>query len=100
SGSRPACGTCSTACRVCSRSPGSARTAREGSSRVIGGWAFGLGILLFSGSLIALALTGNPRWGAVTPVGGVLLLVGWASVVAIGILLPGGTGSTAYLVSC
>lgn len=67
---------------------------------VIGGWAFGLGILLFSGSLIALALTGNPRWGAVTPVGGVLLLVGWASVVAIGILLPGGTGSTAYLVSC
>ncbi|MGZ8570972.1 MAG: DUF423 domain-containing protein [Actinomycetota bacterium] len=67
---------------------------------VIGGWAFGLGILLFSGSLIALALTGNPRWGAVTPVGGVLLLVGWASVVAIGILLPGGTGSTAFLVSC
>ena len=36
------------------------------------------GVLLFSGSLYAMAL-GAPRWlGAVTPVGGVLFLVGWA----------------------
>ncbi len=33
----------------------------------IAGWAFGLGILLFSGSLVLLALTGNRYWGAVTP---------------------------------
>jgi uncharacterized membrane protein YgdD (TMEM256/DUF423 family) len=56
----------------------------------VGGWAFGLGILLFSGSLVALALTGRRGWGAVTPIGGVLLIVGWLSVVAIAILLPPG----------
>lgn len=40
--------------------------------------AFVVGILLFSGSLYVLALTGV-RWvGALTPVGGVALLAGWA----------------------
>lgn len=35
------------------------------------------GILIFSGSLYLLVLTG-PRWlGAVTPIGGVLLITGW-----------------------
>lgn len=39
--------------------------------------AFGVGIVLFSGSLYALAL-GAPRWlGAVTPLGGVAFIVGW-----------------------
>ncbi len=39
--------------------------------------AFGTGIVLFSGSLYALAL-GAPRWlGAVTPVGGVAFIIGW-----------------------
>jgi uncharacterized membrane protein YgdD (TMEM256/DUF423 family) len=38
---------------------------------------FGPGVLVFSGTLYALAL-GAPRWlGAVTPVGGLLLLAGW-----------------------
>jgi uncharacterized membrane protein YgdD (TMEM256/DUF423 family) len=42
------------------------------------GFAFLGGLLLFSGSLYALAL-GAPRWaGAITPVGGVLFLAGWA----------------------
>lgn len=42
------------------------------------GTAFGLGVLLFSGSLYALAL-GGPRWlGPVTPLGGLSLLSGWA----------------------
>lgn len=41
------------------------------------GWCFGLGTLIFSGSLYAMAL-GMPRWlGAVTPIGGVLLIGGW-----------------------
>jgi len=68
----------------------------------IGGWALGLGILAFSGSLIALALTGNRRWGAVTPIGGVLLLIGWACVVAAALLLSSGIGSSSFteLVSC
>lgn len=39
--------------------------------------AFGAGILLFSGSLYALAL-GAPKWlGMITPVGGLLFLFGW-----------------------
>ena len=36
-----------------------------------------LGILLFSGSLYALALTGVSIIGAITPVGGLLLMSGW-----------------------
>ena len=41
-------------------------------------WSFLAGIMIFSGSLYLLALT-NVRWlGAVTPVGGVGLIVGWA----------------------
>lgn len=41
------------------------------------GWFFVAGIVLFSGSLYALAL-GAPRWlGPVTPIGGVALLVAW-----------------------
>ena len=44
------------------------------------GWFFFAGILLFSGSLYALALTGVGIFGAVTPIGGVLFLIGWASL--------------------
>ena len=40
--------------------------------------AFALGIILFSGSLYTLALTGIKGFGAVTPVGGLAFLVGWA----------------------
>ena len=45
---------------------------------VIAGWFFFAGILLFSGSLYALALTGVGMLGAITPVGGMLFLIGWA----------------------
>ena len=40
-------------------------------------WCFTAGIVLFSGSLYILALTGVKKWGAVTPIGGVLFLAGW-----------------------
>jgi len=41
-------------------------------------WCFATGVLLFSGSLYVMALT-DARWlGAVTPVGGVAFLLGWA----------------------
>jgi uncharacterized membrane protein YgdD (TMEM256/DUF423 family) len=41
------------------------------------GLAFVAGLLLFSGSLYALAL-GGPRWlGPVTPLGGVCFIAGW-----------------------
>jgi len=41
--------------------------------------AFGIGILLFSGSLYTMALTDVLMLGAVTPFGGVALLVGWGT---------------------
>lgn len=42
--------------------------------------AFVVGIVLFSGSLYALAL-GAPRWfGAITPLGGVAFIVGWLAL--------------------
>lgn len=44
---------------------------------VAAGWAFFAGIIVFSGSLYLLALTGVGRWGAVTPLGGVAFLAGW-----------------------
>jgi len=46
----------------------------------LAGWAFLVGTLLFSGSLYALALTGERRLGAITPIGGVGFLVGWAAL--------------------
>jgi len=42
------------------------------------GWCFLLGILLFSGSLYVLALSGIKPLGAITPFGGVSFLLGWA----------------------
>ena len=42
------------------------------------GWLFVFGVLIFSGSLYLLAITGE-RWiGAVTPFGGLCFLAGWA----------------------
>jgi uncharacterized membrane protein YgdD (TMEM256/DUF423 family) len=48
----------------------------------IAGWLFLGGILLFSGSLYAMTLTGKRVLGAVTPLGGLLLLAGWIAVAA------------------
>ena len=42
------------------------------------GWCFTVGIVLFSGSLYVLTLTGATAFGAVTPVGGLFFLAGWA----------------------
>ena len=41
------------------------------------GWSFIVGTIIFSGSLYILALSGVRIWGAITPIGGVFLLVGW-----------------------
>ena len=48
-------------------------------------WAgalFTAGVLLFSGSLYLLVLTGVTAWGAVTPIGGVAFLAGWVALAA------------------
>ena len=42
---------------------------------------FTLGILLFSGSLYILALSGIGIFGAIAPIGGVSLMAGWASLI-------------------
>ena len=44
---------------------------------VIAGWLFVAGILIFSGSLYLLALTGTRWLGAITPIGGVAFIAGW-----------------------
>ncbi|MBA3451894.1 MAG: DUF423 domain-containing protein [Deltaproteobacteria bacterium] len=41
------------------------------------GWLFQAGILVFSGSLYALALTDVKSLGAITPLGGLAFLAGW-----------------------
>lgn len=46
----------------------------------IAAWSFTLGIVLFSGSLYALTLSGVRGLGMITPFGGVAFLVGWASL--------------------
>ncbi|MCG6989312.1 MAG: DUF423 domain-containing protein [Gemmatimonadetes bacterium] len=44
----------------------------------LAGWLFVVGIVLFSGSLYALVLTGHRALGAVTPLGGLSFLAAWA----------------------
>ncbi|WP_310396278.1 DUF423 domain-containing protein [Hymenobacter sp.] len=44
------------------------------------GWLWLGGILVFSGSLYALCFTGITKLGAVAPVGGLLLMAGWVSL--------------------
>jgi uncharacterized membrane protein YgdD (TMEM256/DUF423 family) len=55
--------------------------ARAGSAAAtVSGVSFALGILLFSGSLYVMTLTGVRALGAVTPFGGLLFIAGWVSV--------------------
>lgn len=51
------------------RAPGAAVTAS--------GWCFTAGILLFSGSLYTMTLTGQRWLGAITPLGGLAFIAGW-----------------------
>lgn len=55
---------------ACGRWPGRVSAAA--------GWLFIAGIVLFSGSLYLLALTAIRSFGAVTPVGGLAFMLGWA----------------------
>ena len=48
------------------------------SSANLSAWFFLIGIVLFSGSLYLLALTGIRTFGIVTPFGGLSFLIGWA----------------------
>ncbi len=54
------------------------------STATAAGWLMVAGVVIFSGSLYILAVSGIRWWGAVTPFGGIALLAGWA---ALGIAL-------------
>ena len=56
---------------ACTRWPGSTAIAASG-------WLFVVGSVLFSGSLYALAVSGVRGLGAITPLGGLAWLLGWA----------------------
>ncbi len=46
----------------------------------ISGWLFTAGVVLFSGSLDLMTLTGSKAFAAATPVGGVCLMAGWVAL--------------------
>lgn len=54
-----------------------ATTQWESTTVTLAGWAFVVGILIFSGSLYLLVLSGQRWLGAITPIGGVALIAGW-----------------------
>jgi uncharacterized membrane protein YgdD (TMEM256/DUF423 family) len=54
--------------------------AHGGARSNLAGWCFVVGILLFSGSLYILAMTGIKWLGAITPFGGVAFLIGWGAL--------------------
>ena len=41
------------------------------------GWAFLVGIILFSGSLYIFSVTGIKWFGMITPIGGLFFILGW-----------------------
>jgi len=49
------------------------------------GWFFVAGIVVFSGSLYLLAVTGTRWLGAITPIGGLCFVAGWVAL-AVGAL--------------
>ena len=48
------------------------------------GWLFLLGIVIFSGSLYLLSLSGVKWLGAITPIGGLAFIAGWGCLAAVG----------------
>lgn len=53
---------------------------RRSTATKVAGWAFLIGIVLFSGSLYALTISGMTKLGMITPFGGVAFLIGWAAL--------------------
>lgn len=63
-------------------------TRSSSASVNVAAYAFIAGILLFSGSLYVMTLTGVRVLGAVTPFGGLAFLVGWAAILVAALRLP------------
>ncbi len=47
---------------------------------LVSGWLFIIGVVIFSGSLYALSLTGIKSLGAVAPLGGLALMAAWGAL--------------------
>jgi uncharacterized membrane protein YgdD (TMEM256/DUF423 family) len=60
------------------------RTATPQPMLLASGWLFIVGIAIFSGSLYALSLTDVKILGAITPLGGVALIIGWGALAIAG----------------
>jgi uncharacterized membrane protein YgdD (TMEM256/DUF423 family) len=62
-----------------------ALAAAQGVRATTPGWLVAAGTLVFAGTLYALALSGARWWGAITPIGGTAMLVGfaWVAVAAL-----------------
>ncbi|PWW41384.1 uncharacterized membrane protein YgdD (TMEM256/DUF423 family) [Idiomarina loihiensis] len=58
---------------------------------VASGYLWLAGVVLFSGSLYALALTGVKWFGPITPIGGLLFIAGWVSLLVGAIKLGAGS---------
>jgi uncharacterized membrane protein YgdD (TMEM256/DUF423 family) len=64
-------------------------SAQPRPAMAVAGWAFLVGVVVFSGSLYVLSVTGMKWLGAITPIGGVAFLAGWlALAVAAGGAAP------------
>ncbi|MGB5834978.1 MAG: DUF423 domain-containing protein [Thiohalocapsa sp.] len=55
-------------------------------------WCISAGSFVFSGSLYLLVLSGQGLWGAVTPLGGLLLAIGWGLLAATLLFEQGPSG--------
>ena len=65
------------------------RTARPRMTLRLAGWGFLVGSVLFSGVLYVMGVTGSRALGPIVPVGGVLLMAGWAALFGYGLGLRG-----------
>ena len=54
--------------------------SRKSRSLAVAGWSFLIGIVIFSGGLYLLTLTGQRWLGAIVPLGGIAFLVGWTAL--------------------
>jgi uncharacterized membrane protein YgdD (TMEM256/DUF423 family) len=57
-----------------------AMTGRVGAALTVAGWSFLVGILVFSGTLYGLSISGIRWLGMITPIGGVAMIVGWVAL--------------------
>ncbi len=53
---------------------------QRGRRTAVAAWLFALGTVIFSGTLYALCLSGITWLGAITPIGGVLMIAGWIAL--------------------